>query len=100
MDADYRICTRCIMDTSDPDIEFDKNGFCNHCRSYFEYVQAIGETKEYAINKLTEIVETIKRKRGGERIRQHTRNQRRYRQFVYCLFCEEIGIETAARSFR
>jgi|TARA_B100000315_G_scaffold96543_2_gene88721 N-acetyl sugar amidotransferase len=54
------------MDTSDPDIEFDKNGFCNHCRSYFEYVQAIGETKEYAINKLTEIVETIKRKRGGK----------------------------------
>jgi N-acetyl sugar amidotransferase len=28
---DYRICARCIMDTSDPDIRFDENGICNHC---------------------------------------------------------------------
>jgi len=27
----YRICTRCIMDTSDPDIEFDESGICCHC---------------------------------------------------------------------
>lgn len=25
------ICKRCIMDTSDHDIVFDENGFCNHC---------------------------------------------------------------------
>lgn len=30
----YQICTRCIMDTSDPLIEFDDQGVCNHCRSY------------------------------------------------------------------
>jgi aminotransferase len=27
----YRICTRCVMDTSDPAIEFDAAGVCNHC---------------------------------------------------------------------
>jgi N-acetyl sugar amidotransferase len=27
-----RICCRCIMDTSDPDITFDDEGLCNHCR--------------------------------------------------------------------
>ena len=27
----YQICTRCIMDTSDPDIQFDRDGHCNHC---------------------------------------------------------------------
>lgn len=27
----YRICQRCIMDTTDSDIIFDMNGFCNHC---------------------------------------------------------------------
>lgn len=27
----YRICLRCIMDTSDPEIRFDDQGFCNHC---------------------------------------------------------------------
>lgn len=25
------ICNRCVMDTSDPDIVFDKQGVCNHC---------------------------------------------------------------------
>jgi N-acetyl sugar amidotransferase len=35
-DVDYRICTKCIMDTSDPDISFDSLGVCNHCQSYDE----------------------------------------------------------------
>ena len=28
---EYKICRRCIMDTSDPEIVFDENGCCNHC---------------------------------------------------------------------
>lgn len=28
---DYKICNRCVMDTSDPEISFDSQGFCNHC---------------------------------------------------------------------
>lgn len=27
----YRVCTRCVMDTTDPDIVFDADGVCNHC---------------------------------------------------------------------
>lgn len=27
----YQICSRCIMDTSDPLISFDNKGYCNHC---------------------------------------------------------------------
>lgn len=30
----YQICSRCIMDTSDPHIYFDENGLCNHCQNY------------------------------------------------------------------
>ena len=30
----YQICTKCIMDTSDPDISFDNNGVCHHCNNY------------------------------------------------------------------
>lgn len=33
MPQEYRICTRCVMDTSDPGIEFDEQGICNHCRA-------------------------------------------------------------------
>ncbi len=32
----YRICTRCVMDTTDPKIRFDDEGVCNYCRGYFE----------------------------------------------------------------
>ncbi|GAJ18745.1 unnamed protein product, partial [marine sediment metagenome] len=30
---EYRICSRCIMDTTDKEIIFDENGICNHCKS-------------------------------------------------------------------
>lgn len=29
----YRKCAFCIMDTTDPDIQFDERGYCNHCRA-------------------------------------------------------------------
>ncbi|KAA3607009.1 MAG: N-acetyl sugar amidotransferase [Calditrichaeota bacterium] len=31
MSQEYKICTRCIMDTSVPGIEFDDKGVCNFC---------------------------------------------------------------------
>lgn len=30
----YQICTKCIMDTSDPEITFDEDGVCIHCHEY------------------------------------------------------------------
>lgn len=29
---EYQICTRCVMDSSDTEIVFDKDGVCNHCK--------------------------------------------------------------------
>src|SRR6266567_187769 len=37
----YRICTRCIMDISDPEITFDEEGHCNHCQR----AEALRKTK-------------------------------------------------------
>ena len=33
-DPGYRQCVRCIMDTTDPWIEFQENGECSHCAEY------------------------------------------------------------------
>lgn len=33
-DYAYQVCTRCVMDTSDPEISFDGNGVCNHCLEF------------------------------------------------------------------
>jgi N-acetyl sugar amidotransferase len=30
-ESNYRVCKRCVMDTTDPEIYFDPEGVCNHC---------------------------------------------------------------------
>ena len=35
MGSDYKICSKCVMDTSDKQIRFDVRGVCNHCKDYF-----------------------------------------------------------------
>lgn len=30
----YQVCSRCVMDTSDPQISFDSEGACNHCKLF------------------------------------------------------------------
>ena len=34
-------CTRCIMDTTDPEITFDEQGRCNHCTRFFDTIQGV-----------------------------------------------------------
>lgn len=36
MSETYQICSRCVMDTSDPEIAFDSNGLCSHCHQFDE----------------------------------------------------------------
>ena len=34
-----QICTRCVMDTTDPEIIFDENGVCNHCKNAIKLLE-------------------------------------------------------------
>ncbi len=38
MTPNYRICSRCVMDTSDPNITFNYHGECNHCTNYLQEI--------------------------------------------------------------
>lgn len=38
----YQICTRCVMDNSDPGIVFDENGVCSSCKRYEEMRETCG----------------------------------------------------------
>ena len=31
-----QVCTRCVLDRTIPEIEFDENGVCNYCKIYDE----------------------------------------------------------------
>lgn len=57
-----RICTNCVMDTTDPDIEFDEAGVCNHCRDYRDMVKRRVVSGEEARHQLERIVGRIKRR--------------------------------------
>lgn len=62
----YRQCSRCLMDTSDPAIQFDALGHCNHCTRYFARVA--GEVKGGAegVLALEAIVERIRQEGRGK----------------------------------
>ena len=60
-------CSKCIMDTTDPDIEFDAMGVCNHCHRYAELARqrVIPELNREAA--LRELVAEIKGAGEGKR---------------------------------
>ncbi|MCW8896445.1 MAG: N-acetyl sugar amidotransferase [Flavobacteriales bacterium] len=53
-------CTRCLMDTSDPEIHFDENGYCNHCVDYFNTLKNLTYQGKKSDDELEKIVEKIK----------------------------------------
>lgn len=66
MERAYRICTRCLMDTSDPEIQFDEQGVCNHCHDYDRLIQQRVLTGEAGLRYLENLVEQIKQEGRGK----------------------------------
>lgn len=64
--AEYRICTRCVMDTSDAEIIFDENGICNHCKGHDLRVLGSSFSQPDAAARLERLVQRIKADRRGE----------------------------------
>lgn len=57
------MCTRCVMDTSDPNIVFDENGICNHCIKAIDRLKQPpyglpSLEKEIALNQLFENIKS------------------------------------------
>lgn len=49
------------MDTSDPEIRFDEEGFCNHCSDYFDKTTKLIYNQKESSSRLKEIVDIIKK---------------------------------------
>ena len=58
----YQICKRCVMDTSDPLISFDTNGFCNHCNAAIDFRNRKILSGEKAKNQFNQIIKDLKKK--------------------------------------
>lgn len=59
---DYHVCSRCVMDTSDPEISFDDAGVCSHCNLFDNVTSKRWFPNDHGKEKLGEIFKDIKEK--------------------------------------
>ena len=60
MSRSYQICSRCAMDTTDPDIVFDEDGVCSHCHEYEENLRRYVQPGEAGLRSLARLVDEMK----------------------------------------
>jgi N-acetyl sugar amidotransferase len=56
----YKICSNCVMDTSDSRIKFDSNGMCDHCHDFYKNVMPNWNVDENSKSELKKIIDEIK----------------------------------------
>ncbi|MGE5355535.1 MAG: N-acetyl sugar amidotransferase [Deltaproteobacteria bacterium] len=61
MKKEYRICSNCVMDTTDSRIKFDENGVCDHCLDFYNNVKPQWHPDEKGRLQFQKIVEKIKK---------------------------------------
>lgn len=57
----YKVCARCVMDTSDPGIHFNAQGVCDHCMEFDQHVMPHWHTDERGRSELEALIVDIKR---------------------------------------
>lgn len=62
----YQICTRCVMDTSDPLITFDEAGVCNHCHQFDATLAAQWHRDAAGWQEMEQLAATIKAEGAGK----------------------------------
>ncbi len=62
----YRICTNCIMDTSDPQITFDERGWCDYCRNFHENILPDWHPNDQGYKELMLFADKIKKEGKGK----------------------------------
>lgn len=65
-DRKYQICSNCVMDTTDSNINFDANGLCDHCQDFYNSVKPNWDTDETGRKKLEIIISKIKKAGKGK----------------------------------
>jgi len=65
-DTAHRVCTNCVMDTTDSQITFDDKGVCDHCRTFYSEVLPNWHTDAGGRAELDAIVAKIKDEGRGK----------------------------------
>ncbi len=59
----YKICSNCIMDTSDPRITFDDRGWCGYCRNFHKNILPHWHPDERGEKEIRRIAEKIRQEK-------------------------------------
>lgn len=62
----YQVCTRCVMDTTDSDIQFDEHGVCQRCREYEERILPEWNHGKGHEGELKKLIADIKKSGNGK----------------------------------
>lgn len=63
--GEYKICSHCIMDTSDPNIEFNEKGRCDYCNNYDSAIKPNWHTGAQGKVALNEMANAIRASAKG-----------------------------------
>jgi N-acetyl sugar amidotransferase len=63
---EYKICSNCIMDTSDPHITFDEKGECDYCQNFKSTILSEWKYGADRIDELMLVAEKIKKEGVGK----------------------------------
>ncbi len=62
----FKVCTRCVMDTTDSKIIFDENGVCDHCLTFDRDIKPNWHTDDKGFAQIQAIAEKIKEEGKGK----------------------------------
>ena len=60
INATYKICSNCIMDTSDPNISFDDQGCCVYCNNFEMTIKPTWQTSTLGMTALSKMTDAIR----------------------------------------
>ena len=62
----YRICTNCVMDTTDRKISFDEHGVCDHCSTFYSKILPNWHVNQIGLKALNAIIAEIRQRGVGK----------------------------------
>jgi N-acetyl sugar amidotransferase len=65
-EKEYQICSNCIMDTSDPHISFNEEGWCDYCQNFHKKILPNWHPDEQGKKELMQLAEKIKKEGIGK----------------------------------
>ena len=72
--AGYKICQKCIYDSSVPSIVFDEKGICNYCKMTDDLIAEYGTGNSKGQALISKIIEEIKEKEERAKEEEKLRN--------------------------